>query len=74
MPKTEKERLCKLLQIAYLNAIKVRPYIDFIDWIEWGELNRTNFHVHYKNYIQFTEFVKYISDTLFNEGIKSKLE
>ena len=75
MSDTEREGLCKLFQIAYLNAYKARPFVDFTDWVEWAELNGIKFNVTaYKNRIQCTEFVNFISKTLFEEDVKSKLK
>ena len=71
----EREWLCKLFQIAYLNAYKARPFVDFTDWVQWAELNGIKFNVTaYKNRIQCTEFVNFISKTLFEEDVKSKLK
>ena len=71
---TEREGLCKLFQIAYLNAYQARPFVDFTDWVEWAELNGIKFNVTaYKNRTQCTKFVNFISKTLF-EDVKSKLE
>ena len=75
MPDTEREGLCKLFQIAYLNAYKARPFVDFTDWVEWAELNGIKFNVTaYKNCTQCTKFVNFISKTLFEEDVKSKLK
>ena len=71
----EREGLCKLFQIAYLNAYKARPFVDFTDWVEWAELNGIKFNVTaYKNRTQCTKFVNFISKTLFEEDVKSKLK
>ena len=75
MSDTEREGLCKLFQIAYLNAYKARPFVDFTDWVEWAELNGIKFNVTaYKNRTQCTKFVNFISKTLFEEDVKSKLK
>ena len=75
MSDTEREGPCKLFQIAYLNAYKVRPFVDFTDWVEWAELNGIKFNVTaYKNCTQCTKFVNFISKTLFEEDVKSKLK
>ncbi|XP_066928483.1 zinc finger protein 862-like [Clytia hemisphaerica] len=75
MSNTEKEGLLKLFQIAYLNAYKGRPYVDFTDWVEWAELNGIKFNVTaYKNRTQCTEFVNVISETIFEEDVKKKLK
>ena len=75
MSDTEREGLCKLFQIAYLNAYKARPFVDFTDWVEWAELNGIKFNVTaYKNCTQCTKFVNFISKTLFEEDVKSKLK
>ena len=74
MTVTEKDGLCKLFQIAYLNAHKARPFVDFADWVEWTELNGVKFNVTaYKNRTQCTEFVNFISSTIFKEDVKNKL-
>ena len=71
---TEKEELCKLFQIAYLNAYKARPFVDFTDWVELTELNGIKFNVTaYKSRTQCIKFVNFISKTLF-EDVKSKLK
>ena len=71
----EREWLCKLFQIAYLNAYKARPVVDFTDWVEWAELNDIKFNVTaYKNRTRCTEFVSFISKTLIEEDVKSKLK
>ena len=75
MSDTEREGLCKLFQNAYLNAYKARPFVDFTDWVQWAELNGIKFNVTaYKNRIQCIEFVNFISKTLFEEDVKSKLK
>ena len=75
MSNTEKDGISKLFQIAYLNAFKGRPYVDFADWVEWAELNGIKFNVTaYKNRTQCTEFVNYISETIFEEDVKRKLK
>ena len=75
MSDTEGGGLCKLFQIAYLNAYKARPFVDFTDWVEWAELNGIKFNVTaYKNRTQCTKFVNFISKTLFEEDVKSKLK
>ena len=75
MSDTEREGLGKLFQIAYLNAYKARPFVDFTDWVEWAELNGIKFSVTaYKNRSQCTKFVNFISKTLFEEDVKSKLK
>ena len=75
MSDTEREGLCKLFQIAYLNAFKTRLFVNFADWVEWAELNGIRFIVTaYKNRTQCTEFVNFISKTLFEEDVKSKLK
>ena len=72
---TEREELCKLFQIAYLNACKARLFVDFTDWVEWAELDGIKFNVTaYKNRTQCTEFVNFISKTLFEQDVKSKLK
>ena len=49
--------------------------MDFTDWVELAELNGIKFSVTaYKNCTQCTEFVNFISKTLFEEGVKSKLK
>ena len=49
--------------------------MDFTDWVELAELNGIKFSVTaYKNRTQCTEFVNFISKTLFEEGVKSKLK
>ena len=75
MSDTEREGLCKLFQIAYLNAYKTRLFVNFADWVEWAELNGIKFIVTaYKNRTQCTEFVNFISKALFEEDVKSKLK
>ena len=75
MSDTEREGLCKLFQIAYLNAYKARPFVDFTDQVEWAELNDIKFNVTaYKNRTRCTEFVSFISNTLIKEDVKSKLK
>ena len=75
MSDTEREGLCKLFQIVYLNVYKARPFVDFTVWVEWAELNGIKFNVTaYKNRTQCTEFVNFISKTLFEEDVKSKLK
>ena len=49
--------------------------MDFTDWVEWAELNGIKFNVTaYKNRTQCTKFVNFISKTLFEEDVKSKLK
>ena len=49
--------------------------MDFTDWVEWAELNGIKFNVTaYKNCTQCTKFVNFISKTLFEEDVKSKLK
>ena len=75
MSDTEKEGLCKLFQIAYLNAYKARPFVAFTDWVELAELNGIKFNVTaYKSRTQCINFVNFISKTLFEEDVKSKLK
>ena len=75
MSDTEREGLCKLFQIAYLNAYKARPFVDFTDWVEWAELNGIKFNVTaYKNRTQCTKFVNFIGKTSSEEDVKSKLK
>ena len=38
MSESEKTGMKMLLEAAYLNAKKGRPYSDFKDWIEWAKL------------------------------------
>ena len=49
--------------------------MDFTDWVEWAELNGIKFNVTaYKNCTQCTKFVNFISKTLFEEDVQSKLK
>ena len=49
--------------------------MDFTDWVEWAELNGIKFDVTaYKNRTQRTEFVNFISKSLLEEDVKSKLK
>ena len=49
--------------------------MDFTDWVKWAELNGIKFNVKaYKNGTQCTDFVNFISKTLFEEDVKSKLK
>ena len=49
--------------------------MDFTDWVEWAELNGIKFDVTaYKNRTQPTEFVNFISKSLLEEDVKSKLK
>ena len=75
MSDTEREGLCKLFEIAYLNAYKARPFVDFTDCVEWAGLNGIKFNVTaYKNSTQCTKFVSFINKTLFEEDVKSNLK
>ena len=75
MSDIDREELCKLFEIAYLSAYKARPFVDFTNWVEWSELNGIKFNVTaYKNHTQSTEFVNFISKTIFEEDVKSKLK
>ena len=71
----EREGLCKLFQIAYLNAYKARPFVDFTDWVKWAELNGIKFNVTAsKNRTQCIKLLNFISKTLSEEDVKSKLK
>ena len=53
---------------------KRRPYSDFKDWIKWAKLQGIKLTVPYQNRTQCTEFMNYISEALFDENIRKKLE
>ena len=74
MSESERTGMKMLFQVAYLNAKKGRPYSDFEDWIEWAKLQGIKLTVPYQNRTQCTEFIKYISEALFDEYIRKKLE
>ena len=74
MSESERTGMKMLFEAAYLNARKGRPYSDFEDWIEWARLQGIKLTVPYQNRTQCTEFIKYISEALFDENIRKKLE
>ena len=74
MSESERTGMKMLFEAAYLNAKKGRPYSDFEDWIEWARLQGIKLTVPYQNRMQCTEFIKYISEALFDENIRKKLE
>ena len=68
-------QLGDLLYAMPPNAYKVRPFVDFTDWVKWAELNGIKFTVTAsKNRTQCIKLLNFISKTLSEEDVKSKLK
>ena len=68
-------QLRDLLYAMPPNAYKVRPFVDFTDWVKWAELNGIKFNVTAsKNRTQCIKLLNFISKTLSEEDVKSKLK
>ena len=73
MSTSEKENLEKLFGIAYFLAKKGWPYSDFSEPISLQKIHGVKFSVGYNNNEACTEFISFISKSIFEESIKSKI-
>ena len=70
----EKESLHKLFEVAYLIAKKGRPFTDFHNIIKLEKLHSVKFDITYNNRNACADFIKYITQSLFDINLKSKLK
>lgn len=70
----ERESLIKLFDVAYLIAMKGRPYTDYPDYIELEKIHGVKFDVNYNHRNACAEFIRYISQSLFDVKVKEKLK
>ena len=66
----ENESLQKLFQVAYLIAMKGRPFTNFPDYIVLEKLHGVKYDVHYNHRNACAEFIRYISQSLFDVKVK----
>ena len=69
----ERESLLKLFENASLIAKKGRPYTDFHDFLELEKLHGVKFDVLYDKKTECAEFYRYISKSIFDKTVISKL-
>ena len=74
MSEGEKDSLMRLFDLAYLIAIKGRPYTDFPDFVELEKMYGVKYSVRYNHNNACTEFINYIKDSIFDAKVKSKLK
>ena len=75
MTSQQKEYFERLFHVAYFIAKKGRPYTDYVEIIELEKLHKVKFFESssYENETACRNFINYISDSLFDETVKSKL-
>ena len=70
----EKESLHKLFKVTYLIAKKGTPFTDYHDLIELEKLHSVKFDFTYDNRNACADFIRYLSQSLFEINVKSKLK
>ena len=71
-PDNMRESLEKLFDIGYFLAKKRQPYSDFSELISLQKMHEVKFSVSYNNKA-CTKFIRFISKSVFEESIKSKI-
>ena len=74
--KEERSSVQRLVDIAYLIAIKGRPYCDFTDIIERQKLHGVKFFSNsvYKNDMGCKIFIHFAAKALFEKEVKDKIK
>ena len=62
MPATEKAGLIKLFEVAYLTALKGRPFSHFTSFLEFEKIHGVKFLEKYEHRNSCREFIDYTSD------------
>ena len=73
MSTSERENLEKRFGIAYFLAKKGWPYSEFSELISLQKIHGVKFSVGYNNSKVCAEFISFISKSIFEESIKSKI-
>ena len=73
MQTTEKAGLMKLFEVAYLIALKGRPFSDYSYLLELEKIHGVKFLEMYEHRNSCREFIDYTSSYLVNKDVKNKL-
>ena len=74
MKEGEEKSLIKLFEIAYLIAIRGRPFTNFSNLMKLEKLHSIKFLEKYKNRVACQDFISATRDYFFSEFVRSKLE